>query len=118
MTTLASDDSRTARSAGLREVLRTRIELWIAVVSMALAFAAGIAVSEVSQTPSPAAAVTSTDTTTTFPFAPALTDQQIEQGLPSGHPEIGATQPSASGGGSATRSEKSTKSGGADGTGS
>jgi hypothetical protein len=91
MTTLVSKPRRAARSAGLRDVLRVRVELWIAVVCMALAFGAGIALSGVSQPASSPASTTAVDAGT-FPFAPPLTDQQIEQGLPAGHPGLADEQ--------------------------
>jgi uncharacterized membrane protein YgcG len=91
-----------ARPAGVREILRVRIELWIAVVCMALAFGAGLAVSLVAQ-PGTTPVVATTDTGATIPLAPPLTDQQIQQGLPPGHPELG-------GGGSSTKSKDGSKS--------
>lgn len=96
MTALAPDRTRSVsrpapsdRPAGVLDILRVRVELWIAVVCMALAFGAGLAVSLVGQ-PAPAPAVATSDIGAAFPFAPPLTDQQVQQGLPPGHPDLGS----------------------------
>jgi hypothetical protein len=119
MTMIDSSRDRTARAAGIREVLRVRIELWIAVVFMAAAFGAGMAVNAVSQ-PEPTPATASVDGGGVLPFAPPLTDQQLQGGLPPGHPDLngdGGTSGKAGTGdqGSKTRSTaEGSASGGAD----
>ena len=86
--------TRTGAGAGLR----TRIELWLAVVFMALAFGAGIAVRAISEPSLATDAVTTTDQTTSqITLAPPLTDAQIQQGLPPGHPDLGGGLDSGSG---------------------
>lgn len=87
MSSLTANQARTARSPGIRDVLRLRVELWITVVFMALAFGAGMAVGVVSQ-PETAPVTATSVSGGTFPVAPPLTDQQLEQGLPAGHPDL------------------------------
>lgn len=79
-------------TGGFRAVLRARIELWLVVLFMALSFGAGVLVTALYEEPAPAP--TASVQAPGFPIAPPLTDEQIQQGLPSGHPDI-------SGGGSA-----------------
>lgn len=71
---------------GLRAVLRARIELWLVVLFMALSFGAGVLVTALYEEPAPAP--TTSFQAPGFPIAPPLTDEQIQQGLPSGHPDI------------------------------
>lgn len=80
--------------SGLGAALRLRIELWIALVFMALAFAAGVVIRGMAQSPEPAVGVG--PPTTTIPGAPQpggepppLTEEQIQGGLPQGHPDLG-----------------------------
>lgn len=84
MTDGPNDDTRS--SEGLGAVLRLQIELWLVVLFMALAFGAGILVTALYEEPS--TAVVGGDTTGQI-TAPPLSDEQIQGGLPSGHPEIG-----------------------------
>ncbi|MGZ4109131.1 MAG: hypothetical protein ACXVP7_05530 [Actinomycetota bacterium] len=93
-------------SAGLGEVLRIRVELWLAVVFMALAFGAGMAV-RVTTEPPAAAPVSTTIGAGTSQVAPPLTDAQIAAGLPAGHPDL-----ASNGGSSGKNGDKAgTKSG-------
>lgn len=84
MTDGPNDDTRSRE--GLGAVLRLQIELWLVVLFMALAFGAGILVTALYEEPS--TAVVGGDTTGQI-TAPPLSDEQIQGGLPSGHPEIG-----------------------------
>jgi hypothetical protein len=74
---------------GFGSVLRVRIELWLVVVFMALAFGAGIVVTALYDEPAASSVVGIQGTTGSF-VAPPLTDDQIAGGLPSGHPDLGA----------------------------
>ncbi|GBC86102.1 hypothetical protein HRbin12_00084 [bacterium HR12] len=85
-------------AGGLRTLLRTRIELWLVVLFMALSFGAGVLVTALYEEPAPPP---TTFQAPAFPIAPPLTEEQIEQGLPSGHPDIsggGAAGPAGPGG--------------------
>jgi hypothetical protein len=82
--TRTPDDDR--RGSAFGEVLRVRVELWLVVVFMALAFGAGIVVTAMYDEPAPVVGVQDT----TGVIAPPLTDDQIAGGLPSGHPDLGA----------------------------
>lgn len=86
MTDEPNDDTGTR--GGLGAVLRLQIELWLVVLFMALAFGAGILVTALYE--EPATAVVGGDTNGQI-TAPPLSDEQIQGGLPSGHPDIGAT---------------------------
>lgn len=88
-----------APSGGLRSVLRARIELWLVVLFMALAFGAGVLVAALYQEEPPTQPVVGVQPPGSFPVAPPLTDQQLQQGLPPGHPDIGATGPTGAGAG-------------------
>jgi hypothetical protein len=104
-------EHRASPPTGAGTGLRTRIELWLAVVFMALAFGAGIAVRAISEPSQASVAVTTTDQTTgQITLAPPLTDAQIQQGLPPGHPDLS--------GGADTGSGKSNKGSKASGNGS
>ncbi len=90
---------------GFGSVLRVRIELWLVVVFMALAFGAGIVVTALYDEPA-ASSVAGIQGSTGSLVAPPLTDDQIAGGLPSGHPGLsgatgatGATGSSGQGGG-------------------
>lgn len=75
------------RGSAFGEMLRVRVELWLVVVFMALAFGAGIVVTALYDEPAePVVGVSDTG----GQIAPPLTDQQIAGGLPSGHPDLGA----------------------------
>lgn len=100
---------------GFGSVLRVRIELWLVVVFMALAFGAGIVVTALYDEPAASSVVGIQGTTGSF-VAPPLTDQQIAGGLPSGHPGLsGAT--GATGAAGATGSEPGGGNGGQNGGG-
>ena len=74
---------------GIGAVLRLRVELWVVVVFMALAFGAGIVVTAMYEdSPEPVVGIQQGGQ---IPIAPPLTDQDISGGLPSGHPDIGGT---------------------------
>ena len=71
---------------GIGAVLRLRVELWVVVVFMALAFGAGIVVTAMYEdSPEPVVGIQGGQ----VPIAPPLTDQDLSGGLPSGHPDIG-----------------------------
>jgi hypothetical protein len=84
-----SGSGRSTRDGGLGSVLRVHIELWLVVVFMALAFGAGIVVTALYQQPEQQSIVGVPTGQVTL--APPLTDSQIQQGLPSGHPDINGT---------------------------
>lgn len=84
MTDGPNDDTRSG--GGLGAVLRLQIELWLVVLFMALAFGAGILVTALYEEPSTAVVGGDTNGQIT---APPLSDEQIQGGLPSGHPDIG-----------------------------
>ena len=86
----------TEPSSGIRTTLRFRVQLWVAVVFMAFAFGAGLTIGVISQpATAPALDVPAASQAPVGGFAPPLTDQQIQQGLPSGHPDLAS--PSGSG---------------------
>ena len=90
----ATVKDRGATREGIATALRTQIQLWIAIVFMALAFGAGVTIGVISQhseTPTVGVAPAS-QVPNDFGVAPPLTEEQIQQGLPSGHPELGADQ--------------------------
>lgn len=75
------------RGTGLGALLRLHVELWLVVVMMALAFGAGIVVTALYEEPQDQAVVSTQLPSGQF-VAPPLSDDQISQGLPSGHPDI------------------------------
>ena len=87
-------DGRTGNTrAGATAALRTRVELWIVLVFMVLAFGAGLTIGVLAQ-PEQATTVGVGTGTTQAPgsfggVAPPLTDEQLQQGIPSGHPSVG-----------------------------
>jgi hypothetical protein len=84
--TTSNEEQRESRG-GIFEVLRIRVELWVVIVFMALAFGAGIVVTAMyDESPEPVVGVQ--QPVGQVPIAPPLTDQDIEGGLPSGHPDI------------------------------
>jgi hypothetical protein len=76
-----------AREGGFVEIARTKVELWLVVIFMALAFGAGIAVMVMYEEPQPVVGVL--QPAGQFPQAPPLTDEEIQGGLPTGHPDLG-----------------------------
>jgi hypothetical protein len=74
--------------------LRTRIELWLVVLLMVLAFGAGLTVGVIGQQePRPSVGATTIGQGSgPLPVAPPLTDEQIQQGLPPGHPDLSGDQ--------------------------
>lgn len=96
-----SNDERSG--GGFGSVLRVRVELWLVVVFMALAFGAGVIVTALYEEPAAEPIVGFQNPAGQVPAAPPLTDEQIQQGLPSGHPDLsggatGATGPGADAG--------------------
>ena len=74
------------REGGLGTILRVQVELWLVVVMMAMAFGAGILVTALYEEPQqPVVGVQQPGGQF---LAPPLTEDQIGQGLPSGHPDI------------------------------
>jgi hypothetical protein len=83
------------RDGGVLEIARIKVELWLVVIFMALAFGGGIAVMVMYEEPQPVVGVQ--QPVGQFPQAPPLTDEEIQGGLPTGHPDLGgATGPTAS----------------------
>lgn len=72
---------------GFVGIVRTKVELWLVVVFMALAFGAGIAVMVMYEEPQPVVGVQ--QPAGQFPQAPPLSDEEIQGGLPTGHPDLG-----------------------------
>jgi hypothetical protein len=116
----ATTNDRGATRDGLGTALRTQIQLWLAIVFMALAFGAGLTIGVIAQhSESPAVGVSQTNQVpSNFGVAPPLTDQQIQQGLPSGHPVVGADQGSSGGPGTDTQGSGSKGSSGSQQSGS
>jgi hypothetical protein len=99
------------RGSAFGEMLRVRVELWLVVVFMALAFGAGIVVTALYDEPAaPVVGISNTG----GQIAPPLTDQQIAGGLPSGHPDLG-TPTGATGATGAGRNGESAQSNDGDG---
>jgi len=96
---------------GFFEIARTKVDLWLVVIFMALAFGAGIAVMVMYQEPQPVVGIQ--QPAGQFPQAPPLTDAEIQAGLPSGHPDLGAT--GATGATGAGSEQASGTTGGGDG---
>jgi hypothetical protein len=101
MASIATDEREGARG-GIGLALRTKIELWLAVVFMALAFGAGITIGVIAQhTDTPTMGVTQVNQAPgNFGVAPPLTETQIQQGLPTGHPAVDSDQGSSGSGSS------------------
>lgn len=97
---MTDDETRTEETGGLRAVLRARIELWLVVLFMTLAFGAGVLVTALYQEDPATQPLVGIQQPGSFPVAPPLTEEQLQQGLPPGHPDIdgGATGPTGSGG--------------------
>lgn len=104
-------DTEEAPSGGFRAVLRARIELWLVVLFMALAFGAGVLVTALYEEEPAPQPVVGLQQPGSFPIAPPLSDEQLQQGLPPGHPDIdGATGPT----GAADRSVEQAQGGGSE----
>lgn len=95
-TTTTQDRPRTERRGkgpeGLASALRVEVQLWVAVLFMAIAFGAGVLVHTMAapQPSSPPVVSTVGDGGATGGvFAPPLSDDQVSAGLPAGHPDIG-----------------------------
>lgn len=86
---MASAATQETTTGGLRAVLRARIQLWLVVVFMALSFGAGVLVTALYQAEPATQPVVGVQQPGSFPIAPPLTDEQLQQGLPPGHPDIG-----------------------------
>lgn len=115
---MTTDEQRpTERRERLAAVLRVEVQLWLAVLFMAMAFGAGVIVHAMAAPqPSSPAIVGSVDGAGVSGgpeiFAPPLSDEQVNAGLPAGHPDIGGgsapEQPDADGrtdGGKATQDD-------------
>jgi hypothetical protein len=92
-----SAETEVTTGGGLRAVLRARIELWLVVLFMALAFGAGVVVAALYQEEPATQPVVGVQQPGSLPIAPPLSDEQIQQGLPPGHPDIGVTGPTGAG---------------------
>lgn len=86
--TVGTDERGGSRESRFGALLRLRIELWLVVVFMALSFAAGIVVTALYEEPAQQSIVGSQQPADQAPIAPPLTDEQIQGGLPSGHPDV------------------------------
>jgi len=78
-----------SNEATLGAALRLRVELWLAIVFMAVSFAAGVVVRGLAQPQPEPLPVASGFEQSAQIAAPPLTSEQIGQGLPEGHPSIG-----------------------------
>lgn len=82
--------SRDGRAEEARFSLRLNVELWLVIVIMAVSFAAGLLVGNLGGTtrdePAPAVEVTPADV---LPVAPPLTEEELQDELPPGHPPLG-----------------------------
>jgi hypothetical protein len=97
MGSTTTSEPRTAPD--LAETLRLKIQLWLAIVFMALAFGAGMTIGVLSgHSGSTAVIAPTSQVPSNFGVAPPLTDQQLQGGLPAGHPEVGSGQGSSGGG--------------------
>lgn len=83
---------------------KTKVQLWVAVALMAVGFAGGFLARGIGSQPS--APTTGSGQTSTLPgggapggageLAPPLTEDQLNQGLPPGHPVVGTPNPVSS----------------------
>ncbi len=88
-------EGTTARP-GIGPVMRIKVELWMALLFATLAFGAGVVVRSLAEPPAaPAPAVAPAGPAFGFPAAPPLTEEQLQQGLPPGHPDVGGVGGSA-----------------------
>lgn len=74
------------RQGAAGQLLRVPVQLWLAVVLMAMSFGAGVIVKAMAEPP--AAPAIGTQQPVGQILAPPLSDQQINGGLPSGHPDL------------------------------
>jgi hypothetical protein len=83
--------TKQTRSGGVGMLMRVPVQLWLVVALMAMSFGAGVLVRTMAEPPS--SPVIPQSQIGGQVVAPPLSDQQIEQGLPSGHPTLsdGAT---------------------------
>ena len=91
----------TPQRASTTSALRVPVHLWLVIVLMAMSFGAGVIVRTMAE-PVPSQAIPQTVLPSQY-LAPPLSDQQIQNGLPSGHPGLsgaGATGTSGAGAGS------------------
>ncbi len=90
--------STNTRSTGFGAVARARVDLWLVVALMAMAFGAGVIVRTMAEPPvTPATSFG--QTVNGGVVAPPLTDQQLGQALPAGHPTLPGSEPTTAGGG-------------------
>ena len=101
---------------GFLEIAKTKVDLWLVVIFMALAFGAGIAVMVMYQEPQPVVGIQ--QPAGQFPQAPPLTDAEIQAGLPSGHPNLGGTGATGATGSAGTEQASGNTGGGDGATGS
>ncbi|MBI4728840.1 MAG: hypothetical protein HY775_04980 [Acidobacteria bacterium] len=91
----ASDEARPEMGG-----LKRKVEMWAAVLLMAVGFGAGFLVRGMTSAPPPAGVDTGSFQGNSAPggmIAPPLTDDQIQQQLPPGHPPVeGAPSPTGS----------------------
>ena len=119
MSSVTTDERRAARD-GIGTALRTQIRLWLAIVFMALAFGAGLTIGVIAQHPRVAGRRRDPDEPGPEQLRgrPTAHEEQIQQGLPSGHPVVGADRGSTSGSGSGTQGAGGKGSGGSQQSGS
>lgn len=116
MTTTTEDRPRTDRREGFANAIHVEVQLWLAVLFMAVAFGAGVIVHAMAapQTSAPAVVGTTGGGDVSGIFAPPLSDDQVSAGLPAGHPDIdggsgtGSERPQADGGQGAKGAENET----------
>ena len=92
-----SDREGTKNQQKPPSALTAKVEVWLAGVLMLIAFAVGFVVRGVASdnsTPAPATDQQLTGTTNGIVPAPPLTDQQLQAGLPAGHPALDQTSSS------------------------
>ena len=87
------------RGGAAREVLRVPVHLWLVIVLMAMSFGAGVIVRTMAE-PVVEQVAPPVQPQAGYPVAPPLTDEEIQQGLPTGHPGLtGATGATGAGAG-------------------
>lgn len=84
-----SGERRPNEGSGLS--LRLKVELWLALVFMAVSFGAGLIVGNLGGSSQDAEApVVEAPSADVLPEAPPLTEEELEGELPPGHPPLGA----------------------------